>query len=140
MSKLNYKTRGNSNPQGKPRVYFTCHPEDFAKYFETISEEILEKQNCAIYYYESCQETDVHTLELELSQMQLFVIPVTSKFLYQENLALDVHLKFAATHHIPVLPLMQESYLEEEFQKNVEIYSFLINMPRIQRRSAMKKS
>ena len=36
-----YKTRGTSSPQGKRRVYFTCHPEDFARYFEEIGAEIL---------------------------------------------------------------------------------------------------
>lgn len=43
MAIMKYKTRGNTSPQGKPRVYFCCHPEDFTKYFETIANEILER-------------------------------------------------------------------------------------------------
>jgi hypothetical protein len=37
---LSYKTRGNSSPQGKPKVYFACHPDDFSL-FEAISDDIL---------------------------------------------------------------------------------------------------
>ncbi len=47
MAKLLFKTRGGS-PQGKPRVYFCCHPDDFDRFFEPISEEILKKHNCAV--------------------------------------------------------------------------------------------
>ena len=33
MAALEYKTRGDSSPQGKQKVYFTCYPMDFEKYF-----------------------------------------------------------------------------------------------------------
>lgn len=93
--KLQYKTRGNSSPQGKPRVYFSCHPADFRLYFQPISEEILEKQNCAIWYdTEPEAEYDSEPFKLSLSQMQLFVIPVTTRFLCQENRALSVELPY----------------------------------------------
>ena len=45
MANLQYKTRGMSNPKGKPRVYFCCHEADFDAYFEGISKELLELQN-----------------------------------------------------------------------------------------------
>ncbi len=47
MSQLQVKTRANTSPQGKPRVFFCCHTADHATCFETISNEILAKQNCA---------------------------------------------------------------------------------------------
>ena len=50
MANLKYKTRGNSTPQGKPMVYFCCHTEDFNRYFESISDDILAKQNCTVWY------------------------------------------------------------------------------------------
>lgn len=34
MANLKFKTRNNTNPQGKPRVYFCCHNEDFEKYYK----------------------------------------------------------------------------------------------------------
>ncbi len=114
--KLQHKTRGDSSPQGKPRVYFSYHPADFGLYFQPISREILEKQNCAIWYdTEPEADYDREAFRLSLSQMQLFVIPVTTRFLCQESRASAVELPFALEHRIPVLPLMQESGLEELF-------------------------
>lgn len=77
MANLKYKTRGGSNPQGKPRVYFCCHSEDFKKYFETVSDEILAKQNCAIWYTDEAVAYD-EDFFADLRQMQLFVMPVTA--------------------------------------------------------------
>ena len=36
---LQYKTRGNASPQGKPRVYFCCHPDKayYKQRFDAIS-------------------------------------------------------------------------------------------------------
>lgn len=78
MAVLKYKTIGNSNPQGKPRVYFCCHPDDFVDFFEPVSTDILQKQNCAIWYIDGTTERDEEFYE-DLKQMQLFVMPVTSK-------------------------------------------------------------
>ena len=50
MVNLLCRTRGMNNPQGKPRVCFCCHPDDFDKYFDEISDEILSKQNCSVWY------------------------------------------------------------------------------------------
>ena len=124
MANFKYKTRGNSNPQGKPRVYFCCHPEDFNRYFESISNEILSKQNCAIWYTDEVVAKD-EDFFIDLKQMQLFVMPVTTNLLCTENDAMDIEFKFAVENHIPVLPLMQESGLEELFNKKCGDLQFL---------------
>lgn len=117
-AKLHYRTRGNSTPQGKPRVYYTGHPADLDAYAEEIFADILKSQNCAIWY-----DKEPETLagreewQRELMQMQLIVIPVTSRFLYQPNRARDVEFPFAMEHHIPVLPLIQEEGLESVFNE-----------------------
>ena len=36
MEFFKYKTIGNVYPQGKPKVYFSSHPDDFERYFDTI--------------------------------------------------------------------------------------------------------
>lgn len=46
---LKYKTRGTS-PQGKPRVYLSCHPSDFAHCFEPLAADVLRISDCAIFY------------------------------------------------------------------------------------------
>ncbi len=110
-----YKTRGNSSPQGKQRVYFTCHPGDFETYFEKLSDQILALENCAVWY--SYPEEAYQDIETDLGQMNLFVIPVTTKMLTTPNRTMDIDFPFALNRNIPVLPLMQENGLDELFCK-----------------------
>lgn len=117
MKGLKYKTRANSSPNKKPRVYFTCHPDDYESHFSEICHMILNKQNCTIWYDQEhiLEETDYEDQEQLLSQMQLFVIPVTTRFLIKKSHARDIELPFAKKHHIPVLPLMMENGLDDLF-------------------------
>ena len=115
MAELRYKVRGNS-PQGKARVYFCCHPDDFADCFEEISEQLLALQDCAVWYRSDFSHFD-EDLAQDLAQMQLFVIPVTAKFLTTENDALRREFDIAVRQRIPVLPLMQEPGLEQLFNE-----------------------
>ena len=62
---------------------------------------------------------------LNFSNNMLFVMPVTERLLTQPNRAMDKEFPFAIEHHIPVLPLMQESGLEEKFQKRFGDMQFL---------------
>lgn len=115
MECLRFYTRQMSSPQGKPRVFFCCHPDDFADCFKRIADRILKEQNCAIWYREPTCRDAVPFSDLE--QMQLFVMPVTTKLLTTQNRAIDVEFPFAIRQHIPVLPLMQEPGLEQLFNR-----------------------
>ena len=122
---LTYKTRGNSTPQGKQKVYFCCHPGEFARFFERISDEILAEQNCAIWYPKDVEsERDASFLE-ELEGMRLFVMPVTRELLTTKNPAIDLEFPYAIEHRISVLPLMQESGLEALFNERCGNLQFL---------------
>ena len=113
---MQYKTRGNSSPQGKPRVYFCCHPDDFAPYFDEICAQLFRWSDCAVWYSSASEpEPDAAERELTLGQMQLFVMPVTTRLLRTPNTAMDVEFPFAAAHHIPVLPLVEEPGLDALF-------------------------
>lgn len=37
-----FSTKGN----GKPRVYFTCHPDDFDRFFEKVCADIFATHDC----------------------------------------------------------------------------------------------
>lgn len=114
----------NINPQGRPKVYFCCHPDDHEKYFDVVTNEILSKQNCTIWYTEGeFEKTEAFLAELK--QMQLFVMPVTSSLLCSDNDTLKVEFRFAIENHIPVLPLLQESGLEQLFNKKCGDLQFL---------------
>ena len=100
------------------RVYFTGYPDDCALYFEALSQQILERQNCAVFYEEDPESpADAENFESDLSRMQLIVIPVSSRFLYRDCFARRVVFPFAMQRHIPVLPIMVESGLSEEFNR-----------------------
>ncbi|HIT68739.1 MAG TPA: hypothetical protein IAC36_02420, partial [Candidatus Aphodomonas merdavium] len=101
---LTYKTIGMGDPKGKPRVYFTCHPEDFKGTFETLSEDILRYANCAVWYNDAPEDEGAVVPEQDLTQMQLFVMPVTTRLLFTPNAALSRDFPFAIKNTIPVLP------------------------------------
>ena len=116
---LFYKTRGGARPQGRPRIYFCCHPEDFQNTFGPITDELLEIQKNAVIWYRDPAKPfpDDEQFLSDLGLMQLFVIPVTSRFLYQDDPSRTIEMAFAFQSHIPVLPLMQESGLENDFNE-----------------------
>ena len=108
MATFFYKTKGNTDPKGKPRVYFTCHPEDFERYFEKITADIFQTHDCAIYYTEDMtQHIDETEMETDLGQMNLFVVPVTLQLLTQPNRAMDEDIAYANRENIPILPFMR---------------------------------
>ena len=118
MNNLLVRTNGNADPKGKPRVYFTCHPDDFDAYFDTVCEELFAAHDCAIYYREDMsQRMPEETKGTDLGRMNLFVIPVTFKLLNTANLAMDEDFVFAKNAYIPVLPLMREKDLDEVYSR-----------------------
>ncbi len=100
------------------RVYFACYPGDFEKYFEVICADILAGQDCVIYYNSEPEVPwDEGTMESLLSGIHLMVIPVTGRFLREKNEAREVELAFAIKNHIPVMPIIMENGLEEEYRR-----------------------
>lgn len=47
---LRYSVRQGGNPNELPKVYYCSCEEDYIKYFDIISEDILKLNNCAIWY------------------------------------------------------------------------------------------
>ena len=87
--------------------------------FEPITDEILTIATDAVIWYYNPDEgiPDGEEFFADLSQMQLFVIPVTAGFVYQDSYARTVEFQYAIEHHIPVLPLMQDSELGSDFNR-----------------------
>ena len=108
-----------------PKVYFSCHKDDFKPYFKELSEEIMNGRSCAVFYDEDYDGARDKEFLFDLSKMNLFVMPITTRLLTKPNRALDEELAFALEHKIPVLPLMQESGLEELFNKKFGDLQFL---------------
>ena len=102
------RTRGNSNPHGKARVFIAFSPEDGERYPEEIVAILHKFQNCAVYYLRTGSRISQNDLEAYLSEMQLIVAAVTRNLLTKPNAVLDLIFSFAKERHIPVLPLMME--------------------------------
>ena len=121
MAVFSCETKKLDNPKGKPRVYFTCHPEDFALYYSKIKEYIFYSHDCAIYYTQDMSEPiEKEDLDADLGQMNLFVVPVTFKLLSTKNRAMRVDIAYAKEKNIPILPFMMESGIDSLYseQKN----------------------
>ena len=127
MSKpvLIYKARSEKKyPQGMSKVFFTCAPEDFDKYFIKETDSILWIDNnieCAIWYNQNSDyvfennEEENEYLSL-LHDMNMFVIPITLNFLKGNCRAYSVDFKYAVDNHIPILLIMEERGLESLFE------------------------
>ncbi len=109
---LKVRTKGNSSPQGKPKVYFCAHPKDYV-YLEEIVTDVFKTQNCAVYYKETPTEK---IAEEDLREMQLIILPISDRFLSEESAAKEEFF-LAKEFNIPVLPLAQDSGLEKKFNE-----------------------
>ncbi len=110
MYQLCKKTRDGVSPHEKCRIYFTSHPNDFDLYFEETANDILELYNCVVLYDEDLRiERDPGEMDKNLSEIQLFVVPVSLDFLKSDNRARCVEWEYAVSHHIPILPMVFDS-------------------------------
>ena len=118
MSEIRVKTKLQVSPQGKQKVYFISHPEDFELYFETLSDEIIEAKDCAVYYDAKPEEDYIEEdIRNDIKEMQLVVVCVTKKFLTAYSRALLFDFECALGCNVPVLPIMMEEGQESLFNE-----------------------
>lgn len=125
MKSFEFRTAAGVDPRGKQKIYFCCHPNDLDKYLEMLSTDIFScEENCAVYY--DTGEAIDDRLSL-LSEMQLFVVPVTANLLKEPCAATETDLPFALGkkagkngefRHIAVLPILTESGLVDLFNES----------------------
>ena len=108
MNELLYKSKDDAPIKGKPKVYFTCHPDDMSESFEIICEDIFADHNCVIFYRRDMSEALPEGSETDLEAMNLFVYPVTGKLLAEHCTAIDTELPFALSQGIRILPVVVE--------------------------------
>ncbi len=127
---LSFRTSAGSDPHGRPRVFFTCDPEDFGATFESTVRLILKHQpNCAVWYLPPdtalSDEKAAGSLRAQLAEMQLVVIPVTRRLLVGDSAAMRTVVPFALGNHIPLLPLLTDTGLEDLFTQRFGSVLFL---------------
>ena len=118
MANILCKTKDGTYPHQKPRVYFTCHPEDFKKHFPKLCNDIFQTHDCAIFYTEDMTapiaQQDMTT---DLESNNLLIVPVTFKLLNTPNRAMDADIPYAKEKHIPILPFMMEQGLDAIYSR-----------------------
>lgn len=121
-AELKYIKRNPGLLKDLQKVFFCSIEEDRIRYFDEISSDLFELQNNLSVWYvqgdiDQLSEEEKQAHLSDLSQMVLFVVPVTSNFLKSENAARNLELTFAIKHNIPVLPLLEEQGLEMLFNE-----------------------
>jgi len=117
---LHWKSKDQLNLRVKPKVFFSCHPEDFPLYFDLLSGDLLSAVDCCIYY-DSEPELAGEERASMLAEMNLLVFPITRKFLTEPS----SDLAFARSRGIPILPIMMERHLAGRFNAVCEETQFL---------------
>lgn len=116
---LLFKSR-TQDVQGKSRLYFCSTPEDLTFYLAPLCEDILQIQNCGIWYPGPDTDRSSSDHLQDLTEMQLFILPVSSQLLYGDNGPVQRELALAKEHHIPILPVLMEDGLADDFNQQYE--------------------
>lgn len=126
MSKFLYKTRNGANNAKLPKVWLCAHPKDISTFLQNDANKILSIVNCAIWYDEnSADNYNEEELIDNLSGMNLFVVPVTHRFLIEDNRALSIELPYAMKNNIPILPIIKDSALTNLFNEKCGYIQYL---------------
>ena len=117
---FSYKTIDNVSPTGKQSIFFTCHKDDFDKYFDMISDDILKIRDCAIYYTKN-QEQDLSNEDISvgLKRMSLFVKGDLSKTLELREKVYEAQCRVLGENHRDTLfTLNKINELKEKIKNN----------------------
>ena len=104
------------------KVYFTCHSEDFGRFYQRIADDVFvySEGNCSIYR-KKLHDMEIPRDELDfLSEMTLVVVPVTRKLLRdkRDNHAI-AEIEHAIKCGVTVLPFMMEPRLDKFYESSV---------------------
>ena len=114
--KLSYLTNSNSMQTDMPKIFCSCHPED-AKILPDICNDLLTVLDCMVFYYPEGVEPDAEQAETDLQHMNLFVPIISAKAIFQDCFVSNHVFRIADKYGIPVLPIMLEAGLEEDFDR-----------------------
>ena len=111
--RLEATVRGGGSPRDKAKIY-VCVAKKERGLLSALKEWIWKSHDAALW----TNTDDAPTLPEErqqLSEMRLFLLPVTHRALLDEEVLLDV--AYAKEKRIPILPIFMEEGLEEDFNR-----------------------
>ena len=119
MPRFLCRTREGADPEKKVRVYFTCHEDDFDKYFEDICAQILKVLDCAVYYTKDMGSWySPAEFICELVMMDIIVIPISFVWYASQNRSHETEFFHALENDIPILPIMVEEKSGEYWKRS----------------------
>lgn len=101
------KTRDGSSFYGKKHIYFCSHQDDREYYLKEISEDIFYLINCVIWHDDG-EEISESGRQFFYENMDLVVIPVTDKFLNDDNYAARYEVDVFKKANVPILPIITD--------------------------------
>lgn len=113
------KTRGNTAPAGKTRIYVVSGPEGRDRYMDAVVRILLQVENAAIYYDDGTGEQEY--LNEENHAYQIVAAIITETFLRTENPAKQ-ELLFAIKNNIPIFPFTFEKGVDILFDQTIGHY------------------
>ena len=98
------------------RVFFCSHPSDMSK-CKALIDDVLALSDCIACF--DCDPSGAENAEWKamLSDMQLFVVAVSPRFLNEPSRAKDTELPLAKELHIPILPVLTEPVCLAEYNR-----------------------
>lgn len=103
---MKVETHINSRYQYVYKFLFICHPSDRKRYYQSIKKDIFSvNDQCMIF---SEEKGNPEEIEKVFNQINMVLIPITSRLLKSESKALDIEVTFALKKHIPILPIVVE--------------------------------
>ncbi|MCH5350755.1 MAG: toll/interleukin-1 receptor domain-containing protein [Clostridiales bacterium] len=122
---LKVKSKDGRTSVRRPKVYFSAYRDDYDKYFDLITDAVADELNCDIYYLEKNAEVGGgEAISQRISEMSLFVFPVTQKLLSYDGRVLDVELKAAMEYGVPIMPVYIDGDINE-FNEKVGHYEVI---------------
>lgn len=118
MYQFIHKTRGMQNPRGKQKVFWISNEEDYESYFDTITDELLNGEDLAIFALKDAQELlHVNIEELGLEEMKLFVLVVSKKLLNEAKDYVKQVVEYADRSQITILPILLQAGIETDLNE-----------------------
>lgn len=114
---IDFKIYGKFASVSSQKVFISFHPDDINQ-MEKVAEDIHSIVDCDIYYHTSkvcLNDMDISDYEMKLKEMTLFVIVVTTNYLFNDSLSKNWEFGFAIKNNIPILPIAMESNIENFF-------------------------
>ncbi len=123
---LSHKSADGKKSQWRSKVFLTGAPCDMDCHFDDISKRIISHLGCDVYYYDDDISPDQeHKFDLLVSQTNYMVLLVSKALFAEGSRAYELDLQIASDYDIPVLPILIDKDVVEEYNDKIGSYELL---------------